>query len=718
MPNFLNFYYLKTACTENMRTLFYILSLLVSIHGFAQSYEDSTHIADLKRSLATATGTARVDILNDLAYEYQAFGKLRDSAARYQQWAYQEAVKANYKHGMALSLLGLPGSEEEKKSNTLKAIQIANETKDDAVLGWAYYKGSINGELVENYKKSVEYFRTAGLEQDEAEVSTWLTTALIYQGKYEEAFPYAERNLKITKTDRQHNKELQHVLIVTSYMNISELYKIAGDLESAIAYLHRARDYHMQHVKGWWTTNPLLAELYCKVNKPDSAIYYLQNDPPTPIVLLGLAGAHLMKGNRETAITLINRSIDSVTMPRSKPFYRNNDPFLMGAYFVKAKAFASANNYDMALQLLRKSDAHATLNAGNVEEQLDKFNLYAEVYHKLGKYDSAYRYLKKYTVLKDSVDSKKALWQLSLKLNNLQATIVNQKKEADLAIREQMLKQQVFIRNSLIGGLFFLLLIAFFVLRNLQLSRKGEKLRLEQELLQSEQKQSELKREAAELEMQALRAQMNPHFIFNCLSSINRFIVKNDNKVASDYLTKFSRLIRMVLLQSQKKLIPLEDELEMLRLYLDMERMRFKNGFSYSITTNNTIDAGAIFIPPLLLQPFCENAIWHGLMHKEEGNGQLSISITEQDGVLYCSITDNGVGRDKAALYKSKSAEKEKSLGLKITSARLDLLNGNDEKGTSFEIFDLLDDEGKAAGTAVHLKIAYKEFAQEKASYA
>ena len=150
----------------------------------------------------------------------------------------------------------------------------------------------------------------------------------------------------------------------------------------------------------------------------------------------------------------------------------------------------------------------------------------------------------------------------------------------------------------------------------------------------------------------------------------------------------------------------------MLRLYLDMERLRFKNEFDYSITTNNTIDAGAIFIPPLLLQPFCENAIWHGLMHKE-GRGQLNISIKDENGTLSCSIVDNGVGREKAAQFGSKSAEKEKSLGLKITTARLALLNGEMNNETSYKIDDVLDGAGNVIGTRVDLKIKYKEIIEE-----
>jgi LytS/YehU family sensor histidine kinase len=223
---------------------------------------------------------------------------------------------------------------------------------------------------------------------------------------------------------------------------------------------------------------------------------------------------------------------------------------------------------------------------------------------------------------------------------------------------------------------------------------------------------------AIELEMQALRAQMNPHFIFNCLSSINRFIFKNDNKTASDYLTRFSRLIRMVLMHSQKKLIPLEDELEMLRLYLDLERLRFKDAFDYSITTTNIVDAGTIFIPPLLLQPFCENAVWHGLMHKEsKGHLNVIISevISEDNKVLHCVIEDDGIGRQKAAEMKSKSAETEKSMGLKITTERLALLNKENNFSTFYKIEDILNGENKVSGTRVQLKIRYKESVEELA---
>ena len=237
--------------------------------------------------------------------------------------------------------------------------------------------------------------------------------------------------------------------------------------------------------------------------------------------------------------------------------------------------------------------------------------------------------------------------------------------------------------------------------------RMHQKFRLQLERSEKEKQLANLRHKTGELEMQALRAQMNPHFIFNCLSSINHFILTNESEMASDYLTKFSRLIRMVLNNSKNPLINLEEELEMLRLYLDLEKLRFNNSFEYSISFYNHFDISSIFIPPLLLQPFAENAIWHGLMNKEE-HGLLEVGFELDDHVLNCYITDNGIGRKKAETLKSKSAEKQKSMGMQITAERLALFN-NDARQTIFSIEDLVDAEGQPAGTRVTLKITYRE---------
>jgi sensor histidine kinase YesM len=314
--------------------------------------------------------------------------------------------------------------------------------------------------------------------------------------------------------------------------------------------------------------------------------------------------------------------------------------------------------------------------------------------------------------LKDSLLKKQYLF----KINDYKKEAEEERKTSqinllnkDNQLKEQKLKQQAFIKNGLIIGILLLILLSVFVFRSLTLKRRNDKLRMKKNLevqqLESEKKQSEL-------EMQALRAQMNPHFIFNCLSSINRFILKNEGKTASNYLTRFSRLMRMVLMNSQKSLISLDDELQMLEIYLEMERLRFKDSFDYAITFLNVVDSDNIFIPPLLLQPFCENAIWHGLMHKE-GQGRLDVELSMHDNILYCAITDNGVGREKAEEMNSKSAEKEKSMGLKITTERLALLNREKGLHTFYEIADLKDESGNAAGTKVILKISFKESVEE-----
>jgi len=179
----------------------------------------------------------------------------------------------------------------------------------------------------------------------------------------------------------------------------------------------------------------------------------------------------------------------------------------------------------------------------------------------------------------------------------------------------------------------------------------------------------------AETEMTALRAQMNPHFIFNCLNSIKLYTLENDSQTASEYLTIFLQLIRLVLENSRSEKVTLQKELETLRLYIELEAMRFKNKVNYQINVATEVDQQYIEIPPLLLQSYVENAIWHGLIHKKNG-GNISVDITlPEEQCLQVTIIDDGVGRELAAEYKSKHASRQKSFGLKMTSERIDIIN-------------------------------------------
>jgi ligand-binding sensor domain-containing protein len=238
------------------------------------------------------------------------------------------------------------------------------------------------------------------------------------------------------------------------------------------------------------------------------------------------------------------------------------------------------------------------------------------------------------------------------------------------------------------------------------------KLQAEKQKAETKQREAELKtlkaefeKQLAQTEMTALRSQMNPHFIFNCLNSIKLYTMRNDTEAATEYLTRFSRLMRLVLENSRRACIPLAAELETLQLYIEMEVMRFKKKLSYSITVAEDVDEDFTEIPPLLVQPFVENAIWHGLMHKDEG-GHISIHIAiEAANLLNITISDNGIGRARAAALKSKTATAKKSFGMKVTSERIALINQLYHTSTSVVVLDLVDAEGEPAGTEVNIKI-------------
>jgi len=215
---------------------------------------------------------------------------------------------------------------------------------------------------------------------------------------------------------------------------------------------------------------------------------------------------------------------------------------------------------------------------------------------------------------------------------------------------------------------------------------------------------TDFNRRIAKVEMAALRAQMNPHFVFNCLSSINRFILVNEPDEASAYLTKFSRLIRLILDNSRSDRVALDRELEALRLYLEMEAMRFGNRFDYEVSVSPEVHPEQIELPPLLIQPYVENAIWHGLMHKKD-KGKLTVRVFNQAGGLCIVVEDNGIGRSRAMELKSKSAVTQKSHGLQVTAERMELIRELYGVNADAAIEDLYSADGSPAGTKVTIRL-------------
>ena len=206
-------------------------------------------------------------------------------------------------------------------------------------------------------------------------------------------------------------------------------------------------------------------------------------------------------------------------------------------------------------------------------------------------------------------------------------------------------------------------------------------------------------------ELKALRAQMNPHFIFNALNSIQNFIISRDETAASKYLNKFAKLIRTILNSSEKPTATLKEELDALMLYIDMEVMRFEDMFNYSIVVDPAIDTEYYEIPTLLLQPYVENAILHGLVPKNK-KGKLQIKISLDGSRLVCCIEDDGIGRKRSIAIKERQGRKyHQSMAMKITKDRLDLINSTSNSNLSVKIIDLEDSTAGSSGTKVEIFI-------------
>lgn len=230
--------------------------------------------------------------------------------------------------------------------------------------------------------------------------------------------------------------------------------------------------------------------------------------------------------------------------------------------------------------------------------------------------------------------------------------------------------------------------------------------RIEAIQLTAARHQKELELEAAarkitETELAMLRSQMNPHFIFNSLNSIQKYIWESRQEDAAEYLTKFARLMRSILENSEQKLVSLQKELSLLKLYVELEHRRSNQGFDYTITVDPTIEITNTMVPPLLLQPFIENAIWHGLNPKDS-QGELSIEVSRISNKLVCIIDDNGVGRRASRQLREA---KHKSMGITISNQRVELLKKQTYSEADVKVVDKEAEDGSAAGTKVMITL-------------
>ena len=219
---------------------------------------------------------------------------------------------------------------------------------------------------------------------------------------------------------------------------------------------------------------------------------------------------------------------------------------------------------------------------------------------------------------------------------------------------------------------------------------------------------SRINKRMMELEQMALRSQMNPHFIFNSLNSIQQYVIDKDISGANKYITSFSRLIRQTLDNSSREKISIRDEISYLSTYLELEKTRMENMFDYSIVCNNALAENDIFIPPMLLQPYIENSIRHGVRYRNDNAGKININIDIAGVNLVCTITDNGIGRKQSQLYKGSRIIEYQSRGMSLTEERIKLINAFNTQNINIVIEDLEDSQQVSAGTKVIISFPIK----------
>ncbi len=361
-----------------------------------------------------------------------------------------------------------------------------------------------------------------------------------------------------------------------------------------------------------------------------------------------------------------------------------------------ANAYIAQDKYEEAIPYLERSIATADREADLIVQK-DATRKLSEVYREQGEFDKALETYQKYVAVVDTLYIRKeqeisraARLNREIAATQNRITGLEQERELsqskyDLALAEQRLteesnKRQLWVIYSLIFGMLFMSLAAFLFYRSTQKQKLANNL----------------------LALKSLRSQMNPHFIFNALNSVNNYIAKHDERSANRYLSDFSTLMRTVLENSEKDFIPLTKELELLELYLKLEQSRFPDKFSYNMEVEDSINMEAYKIPPMLLQPYLENAIWHGLRYRElPGFLKIRVSHKNNDTLEIC-IEDNGIGRKKSAALKTQHQKKQRSTAMGNIQKRIAILNDMYKNNISVTVMDLNED---GTGTRVTLTL-------------
>ncbi len=581
----------------------------------------------------------------------------------------------------------------------------------DTAINNLFWKAYTEARFDEAMEYGENYSAMAGKDNDENKTFIALTNmfALYRQtGNYEKSFAYAQQLYDIAF--KQNNRQW----IASSLWGLGELYKWIDDYPAALNYYRRAREMSYDGLNGLhiYPDSEIrfkmqYAEICGLTNHFDSALYYYRIYKPSASAykryyLVSMGEYDALQGNFNPALGNFQQGLTEHRL-----YHDVNEE--MRTLLDMGKTYLILDDYKNAI-IYGRQGLDIALKSGVNQYARDGYKILSDAYNRQGLADSSNYYFRKYSIVKDAVLNNQAKGRFAAYHYEQRISLMNKEEE----IQAVQLQKQTLMKNILVGSIIVLILFAFLFTRNIILQRRSEhrkrelaenELRIQK--LESEKSRAELLNQQAELEMKALRAQMNPHFIFNCLNSINRFIIGNDAEKAADYLTKFAKLIRIVLEKSGNAFIPLDEELECLKLYMDLEALRFEKPFLYEIRADG-LDLGMVGVPSLLIQPFVENAIWHGLNPKQDQTGKITIYLLLEKDILCCEISDNGIGLSGSALRKTKEQETKKSLGIELTKNRLRLADPTRLENLGVDFEELKDAEGNISGTCVKLKIPVK----------
>lgn len=436
-----------------------------------------------------------------------------------------------------------------------------------------------------------------------------------------------------------------------NHQNIGECMEEQGRLEEALKSYRTSLAYNEENDsdRGKAICKNSIAQIYIKQNKLQEALQILE---PTLLSAEATGDKHIIVG------VLIN----------------------LGWVLTKLNRYTEANQY-------LNEGRNMSLDHNFPIYLTKSYTLLSDLANQKGEYQHALAYYKKAKEIEESITNEVNISYVndviirydSQKKTNQIEVLANQNEIVELKLRRN---QNILLVSALLLALFTLIL--YILYRQYQLKSDKKMLTLEQSML---------------------RSQMNPHFLFNSLNSIKLYIINNEQKNAVHYLNKFSKLVRKILEASDLKEIPLAEELETVELYMNIENIRFSNEILFDIKVCDTVDPHLIKIPSLILQPFLENALWHGLSSKE-GEKQIAIQVTrEKSGFIQIAITDNGIGRAMSEKLKESKVLKRKSVGIDITKERLANFSRDYQNSFDVEINDLYDQLGNSTGTRVVLHI-------------